>query len=302
MATLVEESGPLPVARVLFLLKQVCHSLAEAHARGLVHRDIKPANIFVCRMGLDHDVVKVLDFGLVHEVRRDRDEDLTKSLASLGGVVGTPAFMAPESLAGDKAVDHRADLYALGCVAFFLLTGQHVFHGRTPLQALMDHVTHAAATAVDAYRQSDPGLGRRPGAGVPGQGSRRSPAERDRDRAAHRDARGQRAVDTGAGAGLVAHPPARPGRPQCGTAALTCIDLSRRAALSCCRRAAALALPKTATAGDQSVSASTANAVARSDMNIRRHGSPFSPPCSRSKFSECARHGAEPSLPPSSGC
>ena len=143
MATLVEESGALPVARVLYLLKQVCHSLAEAHSRGLVHRDIKPANIFVCRMGLDLDVVKVLDFGLVQEMRHDRAEDLTKSLASLGGVVGTPAFMAPESLTGDKAVDHRADLYALGCVAFFLLTGQHVFHGRTPLQALMDHVTTA---------------------------------------------------------------------------------------------------------------------------------------------------------------
>ncbi len=143
MATLVEESGALPVARVLYLLKQVCHSLAEAHSRGLVHRDIKPANIFVCRMGLDLDVVKVLDFGLVQEMRHDRVEDLTKSLASLGGVVGTPAFMAPESLTGDKPVDHRADLYALGCVAFFLLTGQHVFHGRTPLQALMDHVTTA---------------------------------------------------------------------------------------------------------------------------------------------------------------
>ncbi len=71
MATLVQETGAMPVARVLFLLGQICHSLAEAHARGLVHRDIKPANIFVCRMGLDHDVVKVLDFGLVQQARRD---------------------------------------------------------------------------------------------------------------------------------------------------------------------------------------------------------------------------------------
>jgi serine/threonine-protein kinase len=144
MATMVQETGPLPVPRVRYLLEQVCHSLAEAHARGLVHRDIKPANIFVCRMGLDHDVVKVLDFGLVQRARREPAQDLTQSLASMAaleGVVGTPAFMAPESLSGDRPVDHRADLYALGCVAYFLLTGQHVFHGRTPLQALIDHVS-----------------------------------------------------------------------------------------------------------------------------------------------------------------
>jgi eukaryotic-like serine/threonine-protein kinase len=148
MATLVQETGPMPVARVLFLLRQICHSLAEAHARGLVHRDIKPANIFVCRMGLDHDVVKVLDFGLVQQVRRDAAQDLTASLASLAavdGLVGTPAFMAPESLSGDAPVDHRADLYALGCVVYYLLTGQQVFHGRTPLQSLIDHVSTAPA-------------------------------------------------------------------------------------------------------------------------------------------------------------
>ena len=147
MASLVQQAGPLPVARVLYLLKQVCHSLAEAHAKGLVHRDIKPANIFVCRMGLDDDVVKVLDFGLVHEVStRDETQDLTKSLTSLGKVVGTPAFMAPESLSGDGSVDHRADLYALGCVAHYLLTGEHVFEGKTPLQALIDHVSTVPPT------------------------------------------------------------------------------------------------------------------------------------------------------------
>jgi serine/threonine-protein kinase len=141
MASLVAEQGPLPVGRVLYLLKQICHSLTEAHARGLVHRDIKPANIFVCRMGLDYDVAKVLDFGLVRQTDRSHEHDLTASLASLEGVVGTPAFMAPESLTGDQPVDRRADIYALGCVAFFLLTGEEVFHGRKPLQALMDHVT-----------------------------------------------------------------------------------------------------------------------------------------------------------------
>jgi serine/threonine protein kinase len=145
MASLVQQAGPLPVARVLYLLKQVCHSLAEAHARGLVHRDIKPANIFVCRLGLDDDVVKVLDFGLVHRVARDPVEDLTQSLTSLGKVVGTPAFMAPESLSGNGSVDHRADLYALGCVAYYLLTGEQVFEGRTPLQTLADHLNTVPA-------------------------------------------------------------------------------------------------------------------------------------------------------------
>ena len=148
MAALVGEFGPLPVPRVLFLLRQVCHSLAEAHSRGLVHRDIKPANIFVCRMGLDADVVKVLDFGLVQSAERDPAQDLTQTLATLQGVVGTPAFMAPEMIVGDRAVDHRADLYALGCVAYFLLTGEHVFQGGTHMQSLIDHVSTRAAAAV----------------------------------------------------------------------------------------------------------------------------------------------------------
>ena len=143
MESLVEASGPLPAPRALHLLRQVCHSLAEAHAQGMVHRDIKPANIFVCRMGLDFDVVKVLDFGLVQVATREPGQDLTASLTSLAaldGIVGTPAFMAPELVATPDRVDQRADIYALGCVAYYLLTGQHVFHGRTPLQALVDHV------------------------------------------------------------------------------------------------------------------------------------------------------------------
>ena len=141
MAALVAEFGALPAPRVLFLLRQVCHSLAEAHSRGLVHRDIKPANIFVCRMGLDADVVKVLDFGLVQFAERDPALDLTQSLVALEGVVGTPAFMAPEVIVGGRDVDHRADIYALGCVTYFLLTGEHVFHGGTQMQSLIDHVS-----------------------------------------------------------------------------------------------------------------------------------------------------------------
>jgi tRNA A-37 threonylcarbamoyl transferase component Bud32 len=141
MASLVAEFGPLPSSRVIYLLRQVCHSLAEAHSRGMVHRDVKPANIFVCRMGLEHDFVKVLDFGLVQVTGPTPARDLTQSLAALEGVVGTPAFMAPEVIVGHQQVDHRADIYALGCVAYFLLTGQQVFQGGTQMQALIDHVS-----------------------------------------------------------------------------------------------------------------------------------------------------------------
>ncbi len=153
MAALVEEFGPLPPARALFLLRQVCHSLAEAHSRGLVHRDVKPANLFVCRMGRDADVVKVLDFGLVQYAERDPAQDLTQSIGSLPGVAGTPAFMAPEAIVGDRPVDHRADLYAVGCVAYFLLTGQHVFARSSPMQALIDH----ASTPASAPSARSPG-------------------------------------------------------------------------------------------------------------------------------------------------
>jgi tRNA A-37 threonylcarbamoyl transferase component Bud32 len=156
MAALVTEFGPLPSARVLFLLRQVCHSLAEAHSQGLVHRDVKPANIFVCRMGLEYDFVKVLDFGLVQFHGPDPSHDLTQSLAALEGVVGTPAFMAPEVIVG-KAVDHRADIYALGCVAYFLLTGQQVFQGGTQMQALIDHVNTVPTPPSARARAPIPG-------------------------------------------------------------------------------------------------------------------------------------------------
>jgi len=141
MATMVAEFGSVPPGRAIFLLRQVCHSMAEAHSAGMVHRDLKPANIFICRMGLEHDFVKVLDFGLVQRAEGSPDMDLTQSLASLEGIVGTPAFMAPEMITARQPVDHRADIYSLGCVAYFLLTGQPVFHGGSQMQMLIDHVS-----------------------------------------------------------------------------------------------------------------------------------------------------------------
>jgi serine/threonine protein kinase len=134
---LVRHFGPLPAPRAMFLLEQVCRSLAEAHARGLVHRDIKPANIYVCRMGLDFDFVKVLDFGLV-KVEREGGAPRHTTAASVA--MGTPAYMAPEVILGGADVDRRADVYALGCVAYFLLTGERVFKAHTDMRVLMKHL------------------------------------------------------------------------------------------------------------------------------------------------------------------
>jgi eukaryotic-like serine/threonine-protein kinase len=138
LESLVKEFGPLPADRVIFLLRQACHSLADAHARGLVHRDVKPANIYVCRMGLEYDFVKVLDFGLVKVKARESVSDTLMTLDHRTS--GTPAYMAPEVILGETEVDRRADVYALGCVAYFLLTGQLVFEADTPMKMLMQHV------------------------------------------------------------------------------------------------------------------------------------------------------------------
>ncbi|MCC7417537.1 MAG: serine/threonine protein kinase [Acidobacteria bacterium] len=138
LESLVRDFGPLPANRVLYLLRQACHSLADAHARGLVHRDIKPANVYVCRMGLDYDFVKVLDFGLV---KLQGPQTAGQSLLTMDHrASGTPAYMAPEIILGEADVDRRADVYALGCVAYYLLTGQLVFEAETPMKMLLQHV------------------------------------------------------------------------------------------------------------------------------------------------------------------
>jgi serine/threonine-protein kinase len=138
LESLIRDFGPMPADRATYLLRQVCHSLADAHVRGLVHRDIKPANIYSCRMGLDYDFVKVLDFGLVKfGDRRGRDQ----TLVTLDHrTTGTPAYMAPEVILGEADIDRRVDVYALGCVAYFLLTGQLVFEADTSMKMLLQHV------------------------------------------------------------------------------------------------------------------------------------------------------------------
>jgi serine/threonine-protein kinase len=137
LETLVRRFGPVPPERAVHLLVQACDSLAEAHATGLVHRDVKPANIVACHWGLKWDFVKVLDFGLVKAKWTMGDAD---HLTSEGTIAGTPAYMAPETALGGQEVDARVDVYGLGCVAYWLLTGERVFVGRTPVEVLLHHV------------------------------------------------------------------------------------------------------------------------------------------------------------------
>ena len=142
LQVLVERFGPVPVERAVHFLGQVCHSLSEAHERGLIHRDIKPANVYACRYGREVDFVKVLDFGLVKPVS-DGHDATQAAITGTYGARGTPAFMAPEQALGDRLVDARADLYALGCLAYWLVTAQPVFKGTTPLDTMVKHV-HAS--------------------------------------------------------------------------------------------------------------------------------------------------------------
>jgi hypothetical protein len=134
LETMVKRYGPLPPARAAYLLEQVCDSLADAHANGLVHGDIKPANIQVCRMGSRDDFVKVLDFGLVR-----------RASAAAGShdrrIIGTPAYMAPEVATGSGTIDGRTDVYSLGCVGYWLLTGEQVFVGATLGEVLQKHLS-----------------------------------------------------------------------------------------------------------------------------------------------------------------
>jgi DNA-binding NtrC family response regulator len=132
VASLVQRFGPLPPERAVAVLRQACRSLGEAHAAGILHRDVKPQNLFLCRLGLDFDVVKVLDFGLVKSLHEGAAQ-----LTTEGVLTGTPAYMPPERVMGEAA-DERSDLYSLGCVAYWMLTGRAVFTGE-PMTVMIHH-------------------------------------------------------------------------------------------------------------------------------------------------------------------
>jgi eukaryotic-like serine/threonine-protein kinase len=134
---LVGKYGRLPPARVRHIVRQVAEGLAEAHAIKLIHRDVKPANIVVLNKGRQHDRVKVLDFGLVKEVKAKK---MDPSLSNMGALVGTPLYLAPESITAPDKVDHRSDIYALGAVAYYLLTGGPFIKGRTMVEICAAHM------------------------------------------------------------------------------------------------------------------------------------------------------------------
>jgi hypothetical protein len=138
LQTLVDRYGPVPPERAVHFLLQILESLDEAHRAGLVHRDIKPANLFTSKYGIHYDFIKVLDFGLARFSGR-QDNGLT--ISDMGA--GTPAFMAPESAVNAGDVDARADLYAVGAVAYWMLTGKPVFEGPSAYAILLDHVRKA---------------------------------------------------------------------------------------------------------------------------------------------------------------
>lgn len=141
---MVKQFGPLPPERVVYFLRQACLSLAEAHQRNLIHRDIKPSNLYACRAGIEVDFLKVLDFGLVTESVPGNPAD--QQLTAADALTGTPAFMAPELALGDPDIDLRVDLYALGCSAYWLLTGDLPFFATNTVQMLFKQANEPPPT------------------------------------------------------------------------------------------------------------------------------------------------------------
>ena len=150
----VAADGPLSAARVVHVLRQVCGALKAAHLVGLVHRDVKPGNIMTCRFEDRADVIKLLDFGLVFDAESAEDQRLTQ----VGGILGTPAYMSPEQARGEPHLGPASDLYSLGGVAYFLLTGRPPFQGRGGLDVLNAHLTAAVVPPSASCRDVPPDL------------------------------------------------------------------------------------------------------------------------------------------------
>jgi serine/threonine-protein kinase len=140
LEALVKQGGSLPPSRAIHFLRQICGALKEAHARGLIHRDIKPGNVMICERGGIQDVAKLLDFGLVLPPAGDAEGD---KLTQDGAVAGTPAYLSPEQAGDQEAVDARSDIYSVGALAYFLLTGRPPFAGRTGLKLIAAHLYEA---------------------------------------------------------------------------------------------------------------------------------------------------------------
>jgi serine/threonine-protein kinase len=146
LETLVARYGPQPAGRVIHLLRQVCRALREAHGVGLLHRDIKPSNIITCQRGGVADVVKLVDFGLVQDAGLSAETD---KLTVKGTILGSPPYMSPEQAAGKAGLDARSDIYSVGGVAYFLLTGRPPFQKETPLEMLLAHAYETPVPPAD---------------------------------------------------------------------------------------------------------------------------------------------------------
>jgi serine/threonine-protein kinase len=150
LGEIVVEYGPIAPGRTVYLMEQVCAALAEAHGIGLVHRDIKPANIFCAYRGGVFDVAKLLDFGLAKP--KFTASESNSQLTTEGSVTGSPLFMSPEQATGEENVDGRSDIYSLGAVMYYILTGRPPFAYDNPFKAMIAH----ASEAPRAPRQLNP--------------------------------------------------------------------------------------------------------------------------------------------------
>lgn len=150
---LVDRHGPISPARAVHFLRQICGALREAHGIGLTHRDIKPSNAIVCERGGVHDVVKLLDFGLVHTP--DMNTETDHRLTLQGTILGSPSYMSPEQAMGKNQLDGRSDIYSLGALGYFLLTGQPPFVRETAMELLVAHM-HSAPEPIRDFRPEVP--------------------------------------------------------------------------------------------------------------------------------------------------
>ena len=199
LGEIVRRCGPLPPERVVHFLRQTCGALAEAHAAGLVHRDIKPENIFAARIGGVYDVAKLLDFGVVHET----DERPDARLTAQGTIVGRSLYMSPEQATAAADIGPAADLYCLGAVAYFLLTGQPPFLHENPAEVRIAHVRDQPVPPSRLVPEL-PSRSRRDRAALPGQAARGPFLICESPRANARGMQLCRSVDARAGHGLVA--------------------------------------------------------------------------------------------------
>jgi serine/threonine protein kinase len=152
LADLVDKHGPLPAARAIHLLTQTCDALSEAHGRGLIHRDIKPGNIFAAHRGGYHDVAKLLDFGLAKPLSTDTEP---VQLTQDGSITGSPMYMAPEQALGDSEPNERSDIYSLGAVAYYVLTGRPPFEGDRAIKIILAHA-HEVVVPPTRHRHDLP--------------------------------------------------------------------------------------------------------------------------------------------------